>query len=66
MHDPSRLPHAESLASAQRTFTMAIIALAALQARLGESFAQALDSLLVCDGRVVVTASDSPAISGAS
>lgn len=55
MNDHPRLPHTEALASAQRTFTTEIAALQALQARLAEPFAQAVDCLLSCKGRVIVT-----------
>ena len=55
MNDHPRLPHAEALNSAHRTFTTEIAALQALQARLGEPFAQAVDCLLACKGRIIVT-----------
>jgi len=43
------------LASAQRTFDIEIEALRALQANLGAAFHEAVDLLLGCSGRVVVT-----------
>ncbi|WP_353172632.1 KpsF/GutQ family sugar-phosphate isomerase [Paracandidimonas soli] len=55
MNDQPRLPYAEALASARRTFTTEIAALQALQERLGEPFALAVDRLLACKGRVIVS-----------
>ena len=43
------------LASAHRTFTTEIQALQALQARLDQSFEQAVSMVLACQGRIVVT-----------
>lgn len=43
------------LASAHRTFTTEIAGLQALQNRLNDSFVQAVDLILACKGRVVVT-----------
>lgn len=43
------------LASAQRTFTTEIDGLQALQGRLNGTFVQAVDLILACKGRVVVT-----------
>ena len=45
----------QHLASAHRTFTIEIQALQALRDRLDEHFEQAVDMLLSCQGRVVVT-----------
>lgn len=47
--------NAQVLASAQRTFGTEISALQALSARLDDSFAQAVQLVLGCSGRVVVT-----------
>lgn len=43
------------LASAHRTFTTEIAGLQALQGRLNDSFVSAVDLILACKGRVVVT-----------
>lgn len=50
-HSDSR----EMLASAHRTFATEIMGLQALDARLDESFSRAVDMILGCKGRVVVT-----------
>src|SRR3546814_16861126 len=51
---PSTAGH-DALASAHRTFTSEIQALQALNARLDDSFQQAVTMLLACQGRIVVT-----------
>ncbi|MDS1139266.1 KpsF/GutQ family sugar-phosphate isomerase [Pusillimonas sp. SM2304] len=53
-----KTPHASNegaLASAHRTFNTEIAALQALDARLDDSFEQAVSMVLACQGRVVVT-----------
>lgn len=55
MQTHSTLAQSESLASAHRTFATEISALQALDARLDASFEQAVEMVLACQGRVVVT-----------
>lgn len=53
-----KTPHApgeDALASAHRTFNTEIAALQALDARLDDSFEQAVSMVLACQGRIVVT-----------
>ena len=54
MNTPPPTP-ADVLASAQRTFRIEIDALTALQNRLDHSFVEAVQLLLNCEGRIVVT-----------
>lgn len=55
MEKHSTLAQPDTLASAHRTFATEIAALQALDARLDDSFEQAVALMLACQGRVVVT-----------
>lgn len=55
MKNAATTPRARPLASAHRTFSIEISALQALDARLDESFSQAVDIILDCKGRIIVT-----------
>lgn len=55
MNTPPLLQADAVLASAQRTFDTEVQGLHGLQQRLGSSFVEAIDLILSCQGRVVVT-----------
>ena|SRR5690606_4627418 len=55
MEQRKNVPSGSHLASARRTFSIEIKALERLRDRLDTSFEQAVDMLLACKGRVVVT-----------
>jgi arabinose-5-phosphate isomerase len=52
---PDAIPAGKLLASAHRSFAIEIAALQALDARLDDTFEQAVAMFLACEGRIVVT-----------
>lgn len=55
MKNAATMPQARPLESAHRTFSIEISALQALDARLDDAFNRAVDIILDCKGRIIVT-----------